>query len=184
MSSSASSRDIAALIDFWVEAGPEAWFRKDETFDQVFRQRYEPMHFMAARRELDDWKESCHGVLALMILLDQFPRNAYRNTAHMYATDSLALAFARAAVDAKLDEQLDSPLQLFYYLPFCHSENLADQERCVQLYASLPESYMPHAIEHLNIIKRFGRFPHRNRSLGRQSTPEELEFLKNGGFSG
>ncbi len=184
MPSSASTRDIGAIIDFWMEAGPEAWFRKDETFDQVFRQRHEHLHFMAARRELDDWNSSSHGVLALMILLDQFPRNAYRHTAHMYATDSLALAFARTAVDAGLDKQLDSPLQLFYYLPFCHSENLADQERSVQLYASLPASYMPHAIEHMDVIERFGRFPHRNHILGRQSTPEELEFLKNGGFSG
>jgi uncharacterized protein (DUF924 family) len=184
MPSPVSPREISNIVDFWVEAGPEAWFRKDETFDQVFRQRYESLHFAAARRELDDWAESAQGVLALMILLDQFPRNAYRNTGHMFATDSLALSFVRTALDKKLDAQLDTPLQLFYYLPFCHSENLADQERCVQLYASLPEPYMPHAIEHLNVIKQFGRFPHRNRLLGRESTPQELEFLKNGGFAG
>jgi uncharacterized protein (DUF924 family) len=175
---------IADLIGFWRAAGFERWFEKDEAFDAAFRDRYLALHEAAARGDLDGWAESADGALALILLLDQFPRNAFRGTARMYATDPAALDIARKAVAAGFDTTIDPELRVFVYLPFEHSENLADQERCVALSASLGGEVRKASLEHLDIIQRFGRFPHRNEILGRETTPEEKAFLEAGGFSG
>jgi uncharacterized protein (DUF924 family) len=142
------------------------------------------LHFAAARRELDAWLDTASGALALLLLLDQVPRNALRGTAHMFATDPLARRFARQAVAAGRDREVDPELRLFVYLPFEHSEDLADQERAVELIRPLGPLYERYAVEHRDVIRRFGRFPHRNAVLGRETTADEQAFLDGGGFAG
>lgn len=180
----AASDEAAAVIDFWRQAGLARWFAKDAEFDRAFRERFLAAHEAAGRGELFKWTASPEKTLALLILLDRFPRNAFRGTPRMYDTDSLALGIARAAVDAGYD--LDGPpdLQLFFYLPFGHSESRADQERSVELAQRLGEPSLSHAKRHRDIIHRFGRFPHRNVILGRTMTEEEQWFLDEGGFAG
>jgi uncharacterized protein (DUF924 family) len=173
-----------SVIKFWRDAGPDAWFEKNDAFDAGFRNRFLDLHYAAARRECDDWSEHAEGSLALMILLDQFPRNCFRGTGHMYATDPLARHFAGKAIAAGHDLALDAEIRVFLYLPFEHSEHLADQEISVDLHAAKAGSDLKYAVEHRDIIQRFGRFPHRNRMLGRETTPEEQAFLDEGGFSG
>ncbi|MEP9380072.1 DUF924 family protein [Aquabacter sp. CN5-332] len=176
---------IAAVNAFWRHAGIDKWFAKDPTFDTDFRQRFEALHFAAAARQLDHWVDTAEGALALMVLLDQFPRNSYRNTGHMFATDKLALRFARIAVDRGLDMQIEQELRVFFYLPFEHSEELEDQDRAVRLcHASLDAEAIKFAHIHQDIIARFGRYPHRNPMFGRDTTPEEQAFLDGGGFAG
>lgn len=176
---------IEEVVQFWHDAGPKRWFEKDQAFDDTFRQTLLQTHLAAARRELDAWAESPKGALALMILLDQLPRNCFRGTGHMYATDPLARRFARRAIDLGHDQAFDDgPIRVFFYLPFSHSENLADQEEAVRLNLGLDEEYAKHARGHRDIVARFGRFPHRNRILARDTTPEEQEFLDAGGFAG
>lgn len=172
------------VVAFWRQAGEGAWFTKDEAFDARFRDRFWHAHFAAARRELDGFMATPEGALALMILLDQFPRNAFRGTGHMYATDPLALTFARSA-DARGDAaDVDPPLRVFLSLPYSHSEVLADQERAVELTRPTGGDAHAHAIGHRDVIARFGRFPHRNAILGRVTTAEEQAFLDGGGFAG
>ncbi|RYF41965.1 MAG: DUF924 domain-containing protein [Comamonadaceae bacterium] len=178
------STTAAEVVQFWREAGPSRWFKKDTAFDADFRARFLAAHEQAAQGGFDHWAATAEGSLALLILLDQFPRNAFRGTARMFATDAQALAIARRAVDAGLDQQVDQELRNFIYLPFMHSESLADQERVVALTQPLgPEPYR-FAILHRDIIARFGRFPHRNAQLGRATTAEEQVFLDEGGFAG
>ncbi|WP_374632170.1 DUF924 family protein [Ferrovibrio sp.] len=176
--------DASGVVAFWREAGPERWFAKDAAFDAAFRDRFLDLHFAAARRECDGWMNSAEGALGLILLLDQFPRNCFRGTGHMYATDPLARRFAKQAMAAGLDAQVPADLRLFFYLPLSHSEDLADQEWAVELGRGLGEEPLSHAIGHRDIIKRFGRFPHRNPILGRETTPEEQVFLEGGGFAG
>ena len=171
------------VVGFWRDAGPGRWFKKDVAFDAEFKGRFEPAHHAAATGALDTWSEDAEGALALLILLDQLPRNAWRGSGHMFATDGKALAVARAAIDAGFDRQVDETLRAFFYMPFMHSESLADQERCVELCADLADN-LRFAILHRDIIQRFGRFPHRNAALGRSTTPEEQRFLDDGGFAG
>jgi uncharacterized protein (DUF924 family) len=175
---------INEVFGFWREAGPKRWFEKNEVFDADFRARFFETHLAAARRELDSWLESPSGALALMVLLDQFPRNCFRGTGHMYATDELARCFARRAILAGHDRGFDGPIRVFFYLPFSHSEDSADQEEAVRLNLALDEEYAKHARGHRDIIAKFGRFPHRNPILGRDTTPEEQAFLDAGGFAG
>jgi len=173
------------IVNFWREAGPKLWFKRDETFDGEIRARFETAHLMASRGEYADWDETAEGALALILLLDQFPRNIYRGSAHAFATDGLARAAARQALHAMQDETVDSPLRVFFYLPFEHSEDLADQDLAVALISAVgAEDYTRFARLHRDIIKRFGRFPHRNAALGRVSTAEEIAFLAEGGFAG
>ncbi|WP_144638491.1 DUF924 family protein [Bordetella genomosp. 13] len=172
------------VLQFWRDAGPSRWFRKDAQFDRDFRQRWEGLHLAAARRELDGWAADADGILGLLILLDQFPRNAYRGTAHMFATDPLARHFARLAVEGGLDVRVDAGLRAFCYMPFEHSENADDQANAVKLMATLDPRSLDFALVHQRIIERFGRFPHRNALLGRASTAQELQFLAEGGFAG
>ncbi|TIM33130.1 MAG: DUF924 family protein [Mesorhizobium sp.] len=173
-----------SVTKFWRDAGQDAWFEKNDAFDAEFRNRFLDLHYAAARRECDDWSEHAEGSLALMILLDQFPRNCFRGTGHMYATDPLARHFAEKAIAAGQDLALDEELRVFLYLPYEHSEHLADQLKSVDLTTAKAQSYLKYAVEHLEIIRRFGRFPHRNRMLGRETTPEEQVFLDGGGFAG
>jgi len=173
------------VIAFWRDAGAARWFARDDSFDAEFRQRFEAMHFAAARREHEDWMETAEGALALLILLDQFPRNCFRGSAHSYATDGLARYYARRAVDAGFDREIDGSLRLFFYLPFEHSEALADQDRAMELFGGIGDAeLMKYAKLHRDLIQRFGRFPHRNAALGRESTREEIDYLASGGFSG
>ncbi|MFB9979531.1 DUF924 family protein [Mesorhizobium kowhaii] len=173
-----------SVTKFWRDAGEDAWFEKNEAFDADFRNRFLDLHYAAARRECDDWSAHAEGSLALMILLDQFPRNCFRATGHMYATDPLARYFAAKAIAAGHDLALDEDVRVFLYLPYEHSELLADQHISVELTRARAEPYLKYAVEHRDIIENFGRFPHRNRMLGRETTPHEQGFLDGGGFSG
>ena len=172
----------ADILGFWREAGPQRWFSRDAAFDARFEARFRQAHFAAARRELDAWADTADGALALLLLLDQFPRNVFRGTGHAYATDPLARMFATRMVEHGLDRQVDPALRTFCYLPFMHSEALADQERCVALLQAHGDPKW--ALHHRDLIRRFGRFPHRNAALGRASTPEEQAYLDEGGFGG
>jgi uncharacterized protein (DUF924 family) len=172
------------VVSFWRGAGPERWFRKNGGFDDTFRERFLGAHEAAAAGSLAHWAATADGALALLVLLDQFPRNAFRNSPRMFATDAQALAIAHAAIDAGFDRQVDAPLRPFFYMPFMHSEQLADQQRCVELTAPLGGNTQDYARIHLDAIARFGRFPHRNAVLGRSTTPEEQAYLDAGGFAG
>jgi uncharacterized protein (DUF924 family) len=172
------------VAGFWRDAGPKAWFVKDETFDGRCR-AFEAAHHAAARGAFCAWEANAEGALALLILLDQIPRNIFRKSPHAFATDGLALTIAARAIERGFDEVTDSVLRFFFYLPFEHAEDLAAQKTCVTLFTNLGDAeYLKFAILHHDIIARFGRFPHRNAALGRTSTAEELAFLSEGGFAG
>jgi uncharacterized protein (DUF924 family) len=179
-----TDKNALAVTKFWREAGADAWFAKNDAFDTEFRNRFLDLHYAAARRECDSWLADAEGALALMILLDQFPRNCFRGTGHMFATDPLARSLATKAIAAGHDLALDDEVRVFLYLPFEHSEDLADQERSVALHEANAQPYLSYAVDHRDIVQKFGRFPHRNRALGRETTPEEQAFLDGGGFSG
>ena len=173
------------VVGFWRNAGPPKWFKKSAAFDEAIRLKFEPSHHRAARGEYDAWVESAEGTLALLILLDQFPRNLFRNSAHAFATDPKARSIARAAVERGFDRQVDAALRNFFYLPFEHSEDLADQDYGLALCAEAGDAdSLRWAGLHRDIIARFGRFPHRNGALGRATTADEQEFLDEGGFAG
>jgi uncharacterized protein (DUF924 family) len=174
----------ADVVAFWRQAGPSMWFAKDADFDRRFREAFLSEHEAAARGDLGHWMTMPEGALALLLLLDQFPRNAFRGTPRMYATDSAARRIAAAAIDAGHDRKTPSDLRLFFYLPLAHSEDLADQERSVALCRHLGPPSSANSERHRDIVRRFGRFPHRNPILGRNMTPEEQEFLDRGGYSG
>jgi uncharacterized protein (DUF924 family) len=180
----AASPDPQAVLAFWREAGPSRWFRKDEAFDRDFRDRFLAAHQAAARGEFDAWAAMPDGALALCILLDQFPRNAFRGTPRMFATDAKARDIANLAIESGFDEAVDEDLRQFFYLPLMHSEDPGDQDRCVELTQGLATDSHRFAVLHRDIIRRFGRFPHRNDVLGRESTPDEVRFLAEGGFAG
>ncbi len=162
------------------------WFAKDDAFDAEFRRRFHDAHVAAARRELDDWAETAEGSLALLILLDQFPRNSFRGAGHAFATDPLARMFAKRALNAGYDLEIEGDIRRFFYLPLQHSEDMADQDRQQALFQTRMERTPDDrwAEHHREIIARFGRFPHRNRALGRETTPEEQAFLDEDGFRG
>jgi uncharacterized protein (DUF924 family) len=176
-----SARDLVA---FWRKAGPGRWFSKSPAFDAEFRRRFLSMHEAATEGQLDDWVDDAQACLALVILLDQFPRNAFRGTPRMYATDDKAREVAGLALDRGFDEEVDASMRLFLYLPFAHSERLIDQQRSVELNRRLGPWFLSHAEGHRDIIQRFDRFPHRNEILGRASTQAERDFLVVGGFAG
>jgi uncharacterized protein (DUF924 family) len=179
------SETPAEMIAFWREAGPERWFTKDETFDETIRARFLKLHERAAAGELKDWENSAEGTFALLLLFDQFPRNMFRGTARAFATDELARAIAASALLKGFDAQVAPDMRSFFYLPFEHSEDIADQERAIALYtAARDEEGLKWAQIHADIIRKFGRFPHRNPVLGRATTAEEQAFLDQGGFAG
>ena len=166
----------------------EAWFSRDPDFDREIRDRFEEVYEEAVAGELEAWKEEAQSCLALIVVLDQFPRNMFRGDARTYAADGLALAAARHAVERAYDRELPPFQRMFVYLPFEHSENLENQRFSVDLFRRLSEEIgsedlMVYAVQHLRIVERFGRFPHRNEVLGRRTTPDEAEFLKEPGSS-
>ena len=180
----ASDPEALKIVAFWKDAGPGKWFAKDADFDRRFRERFLLDHESAARGELMQWLSTPDGALALVILFDQFPRNAFRDTPRMYDTDALARKVANTAFAAGYDRALPQDLQKFFILPFAHSEDLADQERSVALARRSGADDLAHAEHHRDIVRRFGRFPHRNKILGRETTPEEKQYLDNGGYQG
>lgn len=161
----------------------KAWFQKDLAFDAQIRQRFLTDYERAVVGECDRWANTPHGTLALILVFDQFPRNLFRSDPRSFATDPQALALARHAVDQGWDRALLPVERLFIYLPFEHSETLADQHQSVALFEELVqtapelESTLDYAYRHREVIARFGRFPHRNDVLGRATTPAEAEFL-------
>lgn len=173
------------VIAFWREAGPDRWFAKDDAFDAAIRTRFLAAHEAAAAGELREWEETPDGCYALILLLDQFPRNLFRDSSRAFATDAQARAIADAALARGFDRAFDLPERRFFYVPFMHSEDLADQQRCVALCeAAGDDEGVHHAVIHHDIIRDFGRFPHRNPVLGRATSEEEHAFLKAGGFAG
>lgn len=169
------------VLDFWFEPENVAkHFEKDPAFDARIRERFGAAHEAAAQGRLDHWAETADGALALLILLDQFSRNLHRGDARAFACDPRARAIADAAMARGDDMAMPEERRKFFYLPLEHSEDLADQERCVELMTSRLTNPINHqyAEAHRRIIARFGRFPHRNEALGRSSTAEELAFLK------
>lgn len=177
-----SAEDVLA---FWIAAGSDRWFEADEAFDATIRERFVATCVDAAAGRLSAWDNSPEGALALVIVLDQFPRNIFRHSPRCYASDRFALAVARRAIAKGFDQQIAMPGRGFFYLPFEHSEELADQESAVVLMRGTGDADLVKWAElHADIIRRFGRFPHRNAVLGRLTTPEEQAFLNAGGFSG
>ena len=191
-----------SVLGFWFGDSldlPEAaaarrllWFRENPSFDQSIRERFGDLPSRALRGELDTWRHAARSSLALVVVLDQFPRNLYRGTAQSYAYDHAAMAACVATLESRFDTEL-SPLEaMFLYLPLEHAEDMQSQERCVSLFRKLMdrapvdqrpqfESFLSYAIRHREIINRFGRFPHRNAILGRASSSEELSYLEAGG---
>jgi uncharacterized protein (DUF924 family) len=180
-----SNMTAAEIVSFWRDAGPQRWFVRDEQLDLTIRAKFLASHEAAARGELSTFEESAEGALALVILLDQFPRNMFRDNARTFATDPRARAVAERALARGFDRATDELMRQFFYLPFMHSEVWADQDRSLRLYEALGDAEkMKYAMEHRDIIAKFGRFPHRNRAMGRDTTPAEQDFLDNGGFAG
>jgi len=178
------------ILEFWFsDRARPLWFEKDPDFDAEIRRRFAATHEAARTGRLASWEGAAESSLALVIVLDQFPRNMFRGTARAFSTDALARAAADRAIGRGFDQAVEFDRRRFFYLPFEHSENLADQRRSVALFRALLDAAPDHwreemqvqldyAERHLEIIERFGRFPHRNRILGRETTPEEAEFLK------
>jgi uncharacterized protein (DUF924 family) len=170
------------IVVYWHDAGPSKWFTHDDSFDAELRTRFLNEHFAAARRERETLLDDADDALALILLLDQMPRNVFRNSAHAFATDPLAREYAARAITAGFDRQIDPELRIFFYMPFEHSEDLADQDRAVALCEMLGDAnYLDYAKAHRDVIRRFGRFPHRNLALARVNTAEEQAWLDAGG---
>lgn len=180
----------AEIVAFWRAAGRERWFKADPAFDASVRETLLPAHDDAVARgageqPLPGYEVSPDGTLALAILLDQVPRNVFRGTPRAFATDSAAFAVSNRALASGMDGRVEPLLRGFLYLPYMHAEDLAAQELSVALYEALGDADQLHyAVVHRDIIARFGRFPHRNPILGRETTEEEARFLAEGGFSG
>ena len=171
---------IREILDFWFsdEVRP-LWFKSTPEFDELLRERYEQVWGLARADSYDHWEQEAESALALVIILDQFPLNMFREDARQYSTEAHARRIARAAIEQGFDQQLSQPQKAFLYLPYMHSESIQDQNTSVALYekAGLEEN-LRYAIHHRDVIKRFGRFPHRNQVLGRVSSEEEIEYLK------
>ena len=175
----------AAVLAFWREAGPDKWFKKDAAFDDDVRRRFLATYEAAAAGRLAEWEATPAGALALAIVLDQFPRNMFRGSARAFAADPLARAVADRALARGFDRGMTQADRQFFYLPFEHSEDLPDQERCCALFRLTGDADLLKWAElHADIIRRFGRFPHRNAVLGRATTAEEQAFLDAEGFKG
>jgi uncharacterized protein (DUF924 family) len=177
--------DSKEVLAFWRSAGPEKWFAKDDAFDAAIREKFLATYEAAAAGNLSAWEATPEDTLALIIVLDQFPRNMFRGDARTYAADPLARTIADRALARGFDQQLVLTDRQFLYLPFEHSETVADQERACALFRATGDGELIKWAElHVDIIRRFGRFPHRNKALGRDSTVDEQVFLENDGFAG
>jgi len=173
------------VLAFWRAAGEQKWFAKNDAFDAEIKSRFLPTYEAAAKGALSEWEATPEGALALTIVLDQFPRNMFRNDARAFAADALARSIAERALARGFDQRVAAGERLFFYLPFEHSESTADQERACALVRALGDPDLLRWAElHADIIRRFGRFPHRNAVLGRVSTAAEQAFLDEGGFAG
>lgn len=168
------------VLDFWFsERHQPLWFKQDSQFDQAIFSQFSGLHNQAKQAELWSWRETAEGRLAEIIVLDQFSRNLFRGSAHAFAQDGLALALAQEAITLKVDEELSSQQRAFLYMPFMHSESKKIHEHAVVLFTALGNANnLDFEYKHKAIIDRFGRYPHRNQVLGRESTADELEFLK------
>lgn len=173
---------IEDVLAFWF-ADPTRWWKKDATFDAEVRDRFLALHDAVDRGDHEGWLETERGALAYVIVLDQLSRNMFRGSARMFASDPRARAASRRALERGDDRMLPAEQRNFLYMPFMHSEHLADQDRSVALFAAATPDQLRFAEQHRDIVRRFGRFPHRNALLGRESTPEEQEFLKQPGSS-
>ena len=177
--------DIGAetILDYWKSLGQEGWFNKDEAVDRGIGERFAETHAKAAAHALDDWRQAPDSCLALVIMLDQFSRNMFREDGRAFAQDSYALELANHALVEGFDKQVEPALRSFFFMPFMHSECIGDQQRCIALFHGLGGGEaLKHALVHHDIIARFGRFPHRNPLLGRHTTPAEQAYLDGGGF--
>lgn len=177
--------DSVSILRFWFdESTPEQWFTKNANFDRMIERRFGALHAAAATGQLDGWAETADGALALILVLDQFSRNLFRDDPRAFAQDEKALALAKGAIAEGHDMAVAEDRRVFFYVPFEHSEALADQEVSLPYFEALsnPE-YLRYAVAHRDIIARFGRFPHRNAVLGRKSTAEEEAFLLTPGSS-
>ena len=174
-----------AVLAFWREAGPDKWFTRDDAFDADIREKFLATYEAAAAGKLGDWEGTAEGALALAIVLDQFPRNMFRGHARSFETDPLARAAAERAIGRGFDSRVTHAEQQFFYLPLMHSEDPRDQDRCLQLARGYgDDEFSKYAEHHAGIVRRFGRFPHRNAILQRATTPQEQAFLAGGGFAG
>lgn len=171
--------NYTTVIDFWFsEIKPESWFKKDDSFDRMLCERFGALHAQAIRCELFPWRQEPMGRLAEIIVLDQFSRNIYRDRANAFASDPVALALAQEAIDQGIDRRFDVDHKLFLYLPYMHSESPAIHEIAVELFSQPGmKRHLEFEHKHKAIIDRFGRYPHRNKALGRESTAEEIKFL-------
>lgn len=175
------------ILSFWLdEVGPEGWYSAGAACDARVTERFADAWAAAARGAMDGWLSNPRGALALVVLLDQFPRNMFRGEARAFATDALARSMAKHAIDHGWDMRIPEPERQFFYLPLMHSESLCDQDRGVRMFLTrMPDSgadNLVHAKAHRDVIRRFGRFPYRNAALGRETTPGEAEFLGSGGY--
>ncbi len=172
------------IVAFWREAGPKKWFSKNADFDRAIVERFGQLHAEAAVGRLEAWAGTPEGALALVLLLDQFSRNLYRGDPRAFAQDAMGLAIARRSIESDLDRMAPADLRSFFFTPFMHSETIADQEQSVLLHHAHAPNNLSYARDHERIIRRFGRFPHRNAVLGRHTSPAEQAFLDGGGFAG
>lgn len=172
------------VIDFWLNAGPEKWYKKDDAFDAEITDRFRSTWDAALEGKLKDWCSSAGGALAAIIVTDQFPRNMFRDDPRAFATDELAKRVACYAIDRGWDKKIPEPERQFMYMPFMHSELITDQDHCVRLMKERMETgnNLLHARAHREIIRKFNRFPYRNDALSRRTSSSEAEFLKNGGY--
>ncbi len=186
------SVDAQTVIDTWFGPAedPERtgfrkwWFEKSDAVDADLRARFGDAHDAALAGRLDGWLDNAESALALVLLLDQVPRNIHRDTPRAFTADPKAVAVANGALARGFDAAVPETWRMFFYMPFEHSEDLADQERCVALFTALGnEKLLDYAVRHRDIVARFGRFPHRNAILGRESTAEETAFLEQPGSS-
>ena len=175
------------ILDFWLdEVGPDGWYKSTPELDQTMRERFTGLCLEARHGRLGQWSANARGALALILLLDQFPRNIWRGTAESYAGDARGLSVAKSAIDRGLDLKIPEPERQFFYLPLEHSESLPDQERSMRLFLlrmpDMPEEGRRAVLGHRNVIRQFGRFPSRNAVLGRPDTRAELEYRAAGGY--
>ncbi|PTX55754.1 uncharacterized protein (DUF924 family) [Litoreibacter ponti] len=174
------------VLAYWLdEQGPEGWYQGGEALDAEIRDLFEPLWHRAMEGSLSLWMTYPSGVLAYLILTDQFPRNMFRDTPKAFASDKLALAVAKCAIGKDWDMTIDPPARQFFYMPLMHSESTTDQDRCVRLFLTrMPESEsnLLHAKAHREVIRKFGRFPFRNAALERRTTKPETEFMEQGGY--
>ncbi|MDB5522841.1 MAG: hypothetical protein JWM58_604 [Rhizobium sp.] len=180
MTSATDPASVGKVLDFWFSETVEAhWFESDPEIDRQIAERFGDLQRQASAGELSGWMKNAESALALVILLDQFPRNMFRGSPRAFASDDLAREVSRVAIANAFDQQRSTTERAFFYLPLMHSEDLIDQTECVRLYRRLnDENGLDYAIQHHDIIARFGRFPHRNKVIGRENSEAELEFLK------